>query len=150
MRVLLQRVQRGSVTVDGQIVGAVEQGYVALVGVTHADSRADAELLARKTANLRVFEDEQGKMNLSALEVGGGVLVVSQFTLYADARKGRRPSFIDAAPPEIAAPLVEAFADALRAEGIERVEMGVFGAMMQVEIINDGPVTIWLDTADLR
>ncbi|PJF25071.1 MAG: D-tyrosyl-tRNA(Tyr) deacylase, partial [Phototrophicales bacterium] len=85
-----------------------------------------------------------------ALEVGGGVLVVSQFTLYADARKGRRPSFIDAAPPEIAAPLVEAFADALRAEGIERVEMGVFGAMMQVEIINDGPVTIWLDTAELR
>jgi D-tyrosyl-tRNA(Tyr) deacylase len=150
MRVLLQRVQRGSVTVDGQIVGAVERGYVALVGVTHSDSRADAELLARKTANLRVFEDEQGKMNLSALEVGGGVLVVSQFTLYADARKGRRPSFIDAAPPEIAAPLVEAFADALRAEGIERVEMGVFGAMMQVEIINDGPVTIWLDTAELR
>jgi D-tyrosyl-tRNA(Tyr) deacylase len=150
MRVLLQRVQHGSVTVDGQIVGAVEQGYVALVGVTHADSRADAELLARKTANLRVFEDEQGKMNLSALEVGGGVLVVSQFTLYADSRKGRRPSFIDAAPPDIAAPLVEVFADALRAEGIERVEMGVFGAMMQVEIINDGPVTIWLDTADLR
>lgn len=150
MRVLLQRVQRGSVTVDGQIVGAVEQGFVALVGVTHADNRADAELLARKTANLRVFEDEQGKMNLSALEVGGGVLVVSQFTLYADSRKGRRPSFIDAAPPDIAAPLVETFSDALRAEGIERVEMGMFGAMMQVEIINDGPVTIWLDSAELR
>lgn len=150
MRLLLQRVSQGSVTVDGQIVGAVEQGFVALVGVTHTDSRADAELLARKTANLRVFEDEQGKMNLSALEVGGGILVVSQFTLYADARKGRRPSFIDAAPPEIAAPLVDAFADALRAEGIERVERGVFGAMMQVAILNDGPVTIWLDSADLR
>jgi D-tyrosyl-tRNA(Tyr) deacylase len=150
MRLLLQRVKRGSVTVDEQIVGAVERGLVALVGVTHTDARADAELLARKTAHLRIFEDEQGKMNLSALEVGAGVLVVSQFTLYADARRGRRPSFTDAAPPEIAAPLVDAFAAALRAEGVERVEMGVFGALMQVEIINDGPVTIWLDSADLR
>jgi D-tyrosyl-tRNA(Tyr) deacylase len=150
MRLLLQRVKRGSVTVDEQIVGAVERGLVALVGVTHTDTRADAELLARKTAHLRIFEDEQGKMNLSALEVGAGVLVVSQFTLYADARRGRRPSFTDAAPPEIAAPLVDAFAAALRAEGVERVEMGVFGALMQVEIINDGPVTIWLDSADLR
>jgi D-tyrosyl-tRNA(Tyr) deacylase len=138
------------VTVDKRVVGAVERGLVALVGVTHTDTRADAELLARKTAHLRIFEDEQGKMNRSALEVGGGVLVVSQFTLYADARRGRRPSFTDAAPPEIAAPLVDAFAAALRAEGIERVEMGVFGALMQVEIINDGPVTIWLDSADLR
>jgi len=135
------------VTVDGQIVGAVDLGFVALVGVTHGDTRADAELLARKTAHLRVFEDNAGKMNLSALEVSGGVLVVSQFTLYADARKGRRPSFVDAAPPEIAAPLVEHYAACLRAEGIGRVEMGVFGAMMQVEIINEGPVTIWLDTA---
>ncbi len=147
MRVLLQRVSRGQVTVDGQIVGAVDLGFVALVGVTHGDTRADAELLARKTAHLRVFEDNAGKMNLSALEVSGGVLVVSQFTLYADARKGRRPSFVDAAPPEIAAPLVEHYAACLRAEGIGRVEMGVFGAMMQVEIINEGPVTIWLDTA---
>ncbi|MDZ4766352.1 MAG: D-aminoacyl-tRNA deacylase [Chloroflexota bacterium] len=147
MRVLLQRVSRGQVTVDGQIVGAVDLGFVALVGVTHGDTRADAELLARKTAHLRVFEDNAGKMNLSALEVSGGVLVVSQFTLYADAHKGRRPSFVDAAPPEIAAPLVEHYAACLRAEGIGRVEMGVFGAMMQVEIINEGPVTIWLDTA---
>jgi len=147
LRVLLQRVSRGQVTVDGQIVGAVDLGFVALVGVTHGDTRADAELLARKTAHLRVFEDNAGKMNLSALEVSGGVLVVSQFTLYADARKGRRPSFVDAAPPEIAAPLVEHYAACLRAEGIGRVEMGVFGAMMQVEIINEGPVTIWLDTA---
>ncbi len=150
MRLLLQRVKRGSVTVDGQIVGAVGLGLVVLVGITHTDTRAEAELLARKTANLRIFEDEQGKMNRSALEVGGGILVVSQFTLYADSRRGRRPSFIDAAPPEIAAPLVEVFADALRAEGIERIERGVFGAVMQVEIINDGPVTIWLDSADLR
>lgn len=150
MRVILQRVRRGSVTVDHRVTGAVEIGFVALVGVTHGDTQADADLLARKTANLRVFEDEQGKMNLSALEVGGGVLVISQFTLYADSRKGRRPSFIDAAPPEIAAPLVEYYAERLRAEGIQRVEHGVFGAMMLVEIHNDGPVTIILDTADLK
>lgn len=149
MRVVLQRVRRGSVIVSGQVVGSVEQGYVALVGLTHTDTRAEADLLARKTANLRVFEDEQGKMNRSLLEVGGGVLVVSQFTLYADMRRGRRPSFIDAAQPDLAAPLVSYFAERLRVEGIERVEQGVFGAMMTVEIVNDGPVTILLDTADL-
>lgn len=150
MRVILQRVKRGSVTVDGTITGAVEVGFVALVGVTQGDTRAEAELLARKTATLRVFDDADGKMNLSALDVGGGVLVVSQFTLYADTRKGRRPSFIDAAAPDIAAPLVEYYAERLRAEGIERVERGVFGAMMRVEIINDGPVTIILDSAELK
>jgi len=150
MRIVLQRVTRGSVTVDHQVTGAVETGFVALVGVTHGDTQAEAELLARKTANLRVFEDEQGKMNRSALEVGGGVLVISQFTLYADSRKGRRPSFIDAAPPEIAAPLVDYYAERLRAEGIQRVGHGVFGAMMLVEIHNDGPVTIILDSADLK
>jgi len=150
MRVLLQRVSYGSVTVDGQIVGEVERGFVALVGVTHADTRAEAELLAKKTANLRVFEDAQGKMNLSALETGGGVLVISQFTLYADARKGRRPSFIDAAVPETAAPLVDYFADRLKAEGVTRVERGVFGAMMQVVIHNDGPTTIMLDSDDFK
>lgn len=148
MRVVLQRVSRGSVTVDGRITGAVEQGYVALVGVTHGDTPALAELLARKTANLRVFEDDEGKMNRSVLDIGGGVLVVSQFTLYADSRKGRRPSFTDAAPPDIAAPLVDHYGDTLLAEGVTRVEYGVFGAMMQVEIQNDGPVTILLDTAD--
>jgi D-tyrosyl-tRNA(Tyr) deacylase len=149
VRVLLQRVTRGRVTVEGQIVGRVDRGFVALVGVTHSDTRDHAALLARKTAHLRVFEDDQGKMNLSALEVGGGVLVVSQFTLYADARKGRRPAFIDAAPPDLAAPLVDHYAACLRTEGIARVEMGVFGAMMEVEIVNDGPVTLWLDTAAL-
>lgn len=137
-------------TVDGQVTGTVGTGFVALVGVTHGDTKAEAELLARKTAHLRVFEDEQGKMNLSALEIGGGVLVVSQFTLYADARKGRRPSFIDAAPPEIASPLVDYYAERLRAEGITRVENGVFGAMMLVEIHNDGPVTIILDSNELK
>ena len=149
MRVILQRVTRGSVTVNGRVTGSVERGFVALVVVTHGDTAAEAELLARKTANLRVFEDEAGKMNRSALDVGGGVLVVSQFTLYADTRKGRRPSFIDAAAPDVAAPLVDLYAERLRAEGLQRVEQGVFGAMMQVDIHNDGPVTIILDTAEL-
>ncbi len=149
MRVVLQRVSRGSVTVDDAVIGAVDHGFVALVGVTHGDGVAEAALLARKTAGLRVFEDDAGKMNLSVTDVGGGVLVVSQFTLYADARKGRRPSFTGAAPPDVASPLVDAYADALRAEGVERVETGAFGAMMHVEILNDGPVTIILDTAEL-
>lgn len=150
MRVILQRVAKGSVAVEGQIVGGVANGFVALVGVTHADTRAEAELLAKKTANLRVFEDEQGKMNLSALETNGGVLVISQFTLYADTRKGRRPSFLDAAQPDAAAPLVDHYAERLKAEGITRVERGVFGAMMMVEIHNDGPTTIILDSEDFK
>jgi D-tyrosyl-tRNA(Tyr) deacylase len=150
MRVVLQRVTQGSVTVDGEITGAIQTGFVALVGVTDGDTEAEAKLLAKKTANLRVFEDDNGKMNLSALDVGGGVLVVSQFTLYADARKGRRPSFIKAAHPDVAAPLVERYADFLREEGVGHVEHGVFGAMMLVEIHNHGPVTIILDTAELR
>ncbi|MBZ0280921.1 MAG: D-tyrosyl-tRNA(Tyr) deacylase [Anaerolineae bacterium] len=150
MRVILQRVRRGSVTVDGQVTGVVDVGFVALVGVTHSDSQAEADLLAKKTANLRVFEDAEGKMNLSALDVGAGIPVVSQFTLYADSRKGRRPSFTDAARPEAAAPLVDYFAERLRTEGIQRVENGVFGAMMLVEILNDGPVTIILDSEDMK
>lgn len=144
MRVLLQRVTKGSVTVEGETVGAIEHGFVALVGVGHDDSREQAEWLAKKVAGLRVFEDDEGKFNRSIQDAGGSVLVVSQFTLYADASKGRRPSFIKAAPPEIAEPLVVEFATFLRAEGIP-VEMGVFGAMMMVEIHNDGPVTIWLE-----
>lgn len=150
MRVLLQRVTFGSVTVAGSITGAVEQGFVALVGVTHADSPAEAALLARKTAHLRVFDDDAGKMNRSVLEVGGGVLVISQFTLYADARRGRRPGFTDAAVPQAAAPLVQRFVEGLRQEGIAHVEQGVFGAMMHVVIHNDGPVTLWLDSDDFR
>ena len=149
MRIILQRVTHGSVTVDNRVTGAVEKGFVALVGITHTDTQAEADLLAKKTANLRVFEDAEGKMNLSALDVGGGILVVSQFTLYADSRKGRRPSFTDAARPEQAAPLVDYFAQRLRTEGIQRVEQGVFGAMMQVVIHNDGPVTIILDSRDM-
>lgn len=149
MRVVLQRVTRGAVRVDGQVVGQIGQGFVILVGVGHADGEAQAQWLAHKIAGLRVFEDAGGKFNLALSDVGGGCLVVSQFTLFADARKGRRPSFIDAAPPEIAAPLVERFADLLRAEGVAQVETGIFGAIMEVEIINDGPVTIWLDTDEL-
>lgn len=144
MRVLLQRVSKASVSVDGEVVGAIGQGFVALVGVGHGDGEEEARWLARKVAGLRVFEDAEGKFNLSLGDVGGSVLVVSQFTLYADARKGRRPSFVDAAPPEIAQPLVERFAELLRGEGVP-VAGGVFGAMMLVEIHNDGPVTIWLE-----
>jgi len=150
MRIVLQRVRRGSVAVDGRVTGSIENGFVALVGVTHTDTQDEAELLAKKTANLRVFEDAEGKMNLSALDVGGGVLVISQFTLYADSRKGCRPSFTDAARPEVAAPLVDYYAERLRAEGVTRVENGVFGAMMLVEIHNDGPVTIILDSDGLK
>lgn len=148
MRVVLQRVTAGSVTVADQVVGAIDRGFVALVGITHGDTLETVDLLARKTANLRVFEDADGKMNLSILEVGGGVLVVSQFTLYADTRRGRRPGFTDAALPAAAAPLVDAYASRLRAEGVARVETGVFGAVMQVAIHNDGPVTILLDSRD--
>jgi D-tyrosyl-tRNA(Tyr) deacylase len=146
MRAVLQRVKRGAVRVNGEVAGAIDQGFVVLVGVGQGDGDAQAQWLARKIAGLRVFEDKDGKFNLSLLDVDGGCLVVSQFTLYADARKGRRPSFTDAAPPEIAEPLIARFAGMLRQEGVARVEMGVFGARMQVEIHNDGPVTILLDT----
>ncbi|MBN1680238.1 MAG: D-tyrosyl-tRNA(Tyr) deacylase [Anaerolineae bacterium] len=146
MRAVLQRVSHGAVHVDGAVVGAVEHGFVILVGVGHNDGEAEAQWLARKIAGLRVFEDGDGKFNLSLLDVGGGCLVVSQFTLFADSRKGRRPSFVNAAPPDIAAPLIERFAAMLRQAGVSHVEMGEFGAFMQVEIHNDGPVTIWLDT----
>ena len=146
MKVLLQRVSSGSVTVDGVVTGAIDQGYVALVGVTHGDTQEEARRLAGKTAHLRVFSDDDGKMNLSLLDIKGSALVVSQFTLYADARKGRRPSYIGAAPPQLAEPLVAHFAQCLQAAGVTRVEHGVFGALMQVEIHNDGPVTIMLDS----
>jgi D-tyrosyl-tRNA(Tyr) deacylase len=144
MRILLQRVKKASVTVSGEVVGAIGRGCVLLIGVGHGDGEEQAAWLAQKIAGLRIFEDDEGKFNLSIQDVGGSALVVSQFTLYADTRKGRRPAFVDAAPPEIAEPLVERFAALLRAEGVP-VEMGVFGARMLVEIHNDGPVTIWLE-----
>ena len=145
MRALIQRVSYGSVTVDGDAVGEIEQGFVVLVGVTHGDTETEADWLARKVAGLRVFEDAEGKMNLSLADVGGAVLAVSQFTLYGDARKGRRPSFTSAAPPETAAPLFDYFCDRLRRHHGLDVATGVFGAMMQVTIHNDGPVTLLLE-----
>lgn len=144
MRVLVQRVRNGAVYVGGETVARIGPGVVLLVGVTHSDTPAEADWLAKKVAHLRIFEDESGKMNRSLKEVGGEALVVSQFTLYADPYEGRRPSLIHAAPPEHARPLIERFAEALRAEGIP-VQMGIFGAHMLVEIHNDGPVTIWLE-----
>ncbi|GIK63264.1 MAG: D-aminoacyl-tRNA deacylase [Chloroflexota bacterium] len=145
MRAVVQRVTKGSVTVEGQITGAVEQGFVILLGVKNGDTEAEARWLANKVAGLRVFDDDEGKMNRSLLDVGGGALVVSQFTLYADARRGKRPGFTDAAPPEIAEPLVNRFVELLREFGVQRVETGIFRAMMLVEIHNDGPVTILLE-----
>ncbi len=145
MRAVVQRVRRGSVSVEGEQIAAIHTGFVILLGVSPQDSEKEAAALARKIALLRVFEDDMGKMNLSLQEVGGEALLVSQFTLYADTRKGNRPSFTDAAPPEIAQPLVERFAAFLQDYGI-RVHQGRFGAHMLVEIENDGPVTIWLDT----
>jgi D-tyrosyl-tRNA(Tyr) deacylase len=144
MRLVLQRVSQASVIVDGQVVGSIGRGFVVLLGATHNDGEEQARWLARKVAGLRLFEDADGKLNVSLQEVGGAALVISQFTLYGDARKGRRPSFTDAARPETAGPLVALFADTLRSEGIP-VETGVFGAHMLVEIHNDGPVTLILE-----
>lgn len=144
MRALLQRVSKASVTVDGKVISQTGKGLVVLLGIGHGDGEEQAAFLAEKIANLRIFEDEAGKTNLSVLDVGGDAIVVSQFTLYADARKGRRPSFTDAALPAAAEPLVERFVDLLRGHGVP-TQTGQFGAHMHVEIHNDGPVTIWLE-----
>ncbi len=144
MRLVIQRVSHASVTVNGEIVAAIGLGYLVLVGVTHDDDDGKADWLARKVAGLRLFEDGRGLTNLSLAEVGGEVLAVSQFTLYANARKGRRPSFVAAAPPEVAEPLFERFVDILRQQGVP-VQTGVFGAHMQVALVNDGPVTLILE-----
>jgi D-tyrosyl-tRNA(Tyr) deacylase len=144
MRVVLQRVSSASVTIDGRMAGAIERGFCLLVGFTHADTVEQIDWMADKVAGLRLFSDPDGKMNLGLADVGGGVLVISQFTLYADAAKGRRPSFIDAARPETAVPLYQRFVAGLRSRGLP-VATGEFGADMQVEIHNDGPVTLILD-----
>jgi len=144
MRVVLQRVNRGSVAVNGQTIAEISLGLVILLGVGPEDGEEQVNYLVNKIANLRIFEDDQGKINRSVLDVAGAAIVVSQFTLYADTRKGRRPSFTDAAPPEIASPLVNRFAEKLAAQGVP-TQIGEFGAHMQVEIHNDGPVTIWLE-----
>jgi D-tyrosyl-tRNA(Tyr) deacylase len=144
MRVLLQRVSRAEVRVDTRTVGRIDRGYLLLVGFTTGDSEAALAWMAEKVVGLRLFGDADGKMNLSLNEVGGALLVVSQFTLYGDAAKGRRPSFISAARPDEAIPLYERFVALLKKRGA-RVETGEFGAMMDVELVNDGPVTLWLE-----
>jgi D-tyrosyl-tRNA(Tyr) deacylase len=149
MRAVVQRVSHASISEDGQVIGQIGRGLVVLVGAGPQDDESDARLLATKIANLRIFDDAAGKMNLSVLDVGGQALAVSQFTLYADTHAGRRPSFTGAAPPELAAPLIQCFCDHLRATGLS-VATGRFAAMMMVEIHNDGPVTLLLDTADWR
>ena len=144
MRVVIQRVSSAQVVVDDVVVGAIDQGYVLLVGVTHNDSTHQADWMARKIAGLRLFEDDQGLTNLSLAEVDGEILAISQFTLYADTRRGRRPSFVNAAPPHLAEPIIEHFVTALRRQNIP-VATGRFGASMQVSLTNDGPVTIILE-----
>lgn len=144
MRIVLQRVSSASVSIEGRVVGAIDRGFCLLIGFTHADTATDVEWMAEKVAGLRLFADTEGKMNLSLAEVDGAVLVVSQFTLYGDAAKGRRPSFLDAARPEVAIPLYEQFLAALRRTGLA-VATGEFGAMMTVTLQNDGPVTLLLE-----
>lgn len=146
MRALLQRVTHGSVRVAGSVVGEIGQGLVVLLGVGESDTEAVARKLAEKIARLRIFNDDQGKFNLSLLDIEGEALVISQFTLYADTRRGRRPSFIDAAEPGVAEPLCDRLTYELAELGVRKVATGQFGAMMKVEIHNDGPVTVWLDT----
>lgn len=144
MRLILQRVSRAAVRIDRQVIGEVGRGYCILVGLTHTDTPAEVQWMAEKVVGLRLFADAEGKMNLGLGEIGGAVLVISQFTLYGNAEKGRRPSFIDAARPEVAEPLYEEFVARLRALGVT-VATGRFGAMMEVEIHNDGPVTLVLE-----
>ena len=150
MRVVLQRCSRAEVRIDGQVVGQIDKGFMILVGVTDGDTKADADLLAKKVAQMRVLEDADGKMNLALKDVGGSILSISQFTLYADCKKGNRPSFIRAARPEVAKPLYDYFNNMLRTQYGLHVATGRFGADMKVDFINDGPVTILLDTEELR
>ena len=148
MRAVIQRVKSASVTVEGTVVSEIQKGLLVFLGVAQEDTSADVDYMASKVANLRIFEDDEGRMNLSILDTGGEVLVVSQFTLYGDCRKGRRPSFIHAARPEKADPLYQAFMDEISRLGVP-VKAGIFQAMMDVELINDGPVTMMLDSNKL-
>lgn len=146
MKAVIQRVKYASVKVDGEIIGAIDNGFLVFLGVSETDTKEDAEILARKTASLRIFQDDKGKMNKSLLDLSYGALVISQFTLLADTKKGNRPSFIHAAKPELAIPLYELFVDELKKNGVTEVAHGEFGADMKVELLNDGPVTIIYDT----
>lgn len=146
MRAVIQRVSESSVTVDGKVVGSSQKGYMILLGVVRGDTDENAQLLARKTASLRVFEDENGKMNKSVIDIDGEILAISQFTLCADCKKGNRPSFTDSEEPENAKRLYELYCEELKKNGVRRVEKGIFAADMKVSLVNDGPVTICLDT----
>lgn len=150
MKAVIQRVTHASVKVDGETVGSCGQGFLILLGVMAGDDEKEADKLVNKTVNLRIFEDENGKMNLSSLDIGGEMLVVSQFTLCADCTHGRRPSFTPSAPPDEANRLYEYFVRRLKENGISHVETGIFGADMKVELLNDGPVTIILDSSELK
>lgn len=147
MRIVIQRVSKASVAVDEEVVGQIGRGFMVLVGVEEADSQEDVDYLVRKTANMRIFEDEEGKMNISLKDIGGQILSISQFTLHANTKKGNRPSFVDAAKPDHSLPLYEAYNEGLRQEGLT-VETGEFGADMQISLTNDGPVTIIIDSKD--
>jgi len=146
MRIVIQRVREASVKINGEIVGEIQQGLLVLLGIEHVDSQLDADYLIQKLIHLRIFSDDDGKMNLSVSDISGGLLIVSQFTLFADTKKGNRPSFIRSAPPEKAIPLYDYFLSQLNKSFSAKIENGVFGANMQVELINDGPVTIILDS----
>lgn len=145
MRIVVQRVKKASVKIEDKIQGKIEQGFLVLLGITSTDSRKDVDYLVKKVCNLRIFEDENGKMNLSLKNINGELLIISQFTLYGDCTEGNRPSFIEAAKPDIAIPLYEYFIQECK-KNIEKVETGVFGADMKVELLNDGPVTIIIDS----
>ena len=149
MRIVIQRVRESSVKINDEIVGEIQQGLLVLLGIEHVDSELDADYLIQKLIHLRIFGDDEGKMNLSVSDISGGLLIVSQFTLFADTKKGNRPSFIRSARPEQAIPLYDYFLSQLKKEFSGKIENGVFGANMQVELINDGPVTIIMDSKDL-
>ena len=149
MKAVLQRVTHAQVVVDGELISNIEKGFMILLGVGNDDTKEDADVLSKKISGMRVFEDENGKMNLSLTDIGGSILCISQFTLYADCRKGRRPSFINAGAPDMANELYEYFCERIKNDGIADVKKGIFGADMKVSLLNDGPVTIILDSKEL-